>query len=786
MNYFKSVLTALLLTVSVVSAQPWESHTIDQWFKGLVAIGDTLKLGGPASIAASGGALDFNVGGNDPVMQLIGGTGVFSNKVHFNGVSGQRIQLTLNEGATNRYTIDYDGGGNLYSFKSDDIDGIGTNGDIYRVYDGTDDFIVPTGNVGIGTTAPAYELEIHTATPYIQFQTTSDNTAMGFKFRENGGSTLGEFHYDGTKFELDAVVSRDIYLSTSNGGLFIEGSNGNVGIGEISPDQLLEISGASGMGAHLNSAGHVNLELDAATSGYNSSLYFQENDANQFGIYYQGNANELVFYDYGVGAATMVMESGNVGIGTTTPAEQLEVKYNSAAIGHFGGIAIYEAGITQQTAGNEYGAGVDFYFDNAAGTDERLLSAAVRSRKTDNWSSVGATNKDANLEFYTLNQDAFGVKMVIEPDGNVGIGTTSPKENLHVSGSGDTRIALEATGAADAVIEIGHDVDAGVAWGLGMDDSNSDAFTIAYSASGNPSLTGDPLVTVATDGTVEIPDATIIVGGNGAIAAGAQVQAHGTGNTTVKIASWSSTFTDTPILKFEKSRSGTIGTSTATINDEKLGEIRFHGTDTGPSTSSISASILALQDGSAGTSNNAAEIAFKVSDGSAAATTRATLRSSGRFEFNKGTVFVQNTNDPVEVFFTPKIAGSGSADSVKVYRGSVTGVADDATVTIATGLDTSEIYRLEVDYLFNGAVTEGKHHDIAIAWSDPSTPYDEDIDMCSGGACEQAFWDLDGTRGSNGRYTIGMYLSGSDGVIEIENRRGGPADVMWKLVRGGG
>jgi hypothetical protein len=141
---------------------------------------------------------------------------------------------------------------------------------------------------------------------------------------------------------------------------------------------------------------------------------------------------------------------------------------------------------------------------------------------------------------------------------------------------------------------------------------------------------------------------------------------------------------------------------------------------------------------------------------------------------------------PVELVMSPKVSGTGTADTVAVYRGAVTGLTDDNTVIIASGLDTSKSYFLAVDYLLNGATTEAKRHQIAIAWSDPSTPYNQDIDMCSGSACEQVFWDVDGTRGSDGKYVIGMYLSGSTGVIEIENRRGSPLDLMWELISGGG
>ncbi len=55
------------------------------------------------------------------------------------------------------------------------------------------------------------------------------------------------------------------------------------------------------------------------------------------------------------------------------------------------------------------------------------------------------SDTDGEIQFQTQKDTTLATKMIIKSDGNVGIGTTSPSANLHVSGSGDKNIAVEST-----------------------------------------------------------------------------------------------------------------------------------------------------------------------------------------------------------------------------------------------------------------------------------------------------------------------------------------------------
>ena len=83
----------------------------------------------------------------------------------------------------------------------------------------------------------------------------------------------------------------------------------------------------------------------------------------------------------------------------------------------------------------------------------------------------------------------------------LGVGTTSPSHELHITGSSDTRAIITSGGSGDAVMMFEN--ASGNTWGHGLDLSSSN-YAIAYNASGDPSLTADGKVNIDTSGNVGI------------------------------------------------------------------------------------------------------------------------------------------------------------------------------------------------------------------------------------------------------------------------------------------
>ena len=157
------------------------------------------------------------------------------------------------------------------------------------------------GNVGIGTTSPGAELEVRSSAPKIEL---SDNT----------GGTSRDW-----RIGISQVEEGDFYISQStaaDGTIFVDkmyiDSSGNVGIGTTSPSYKLEVNDiikSKGLVVDNNNADGGNIVLNS--SGYDA--WNLDNYSGRFRMY--RNVTEYL---------TMTA-SGEVGIGTSYPAQKLDV-----------------------------------------------------------------------------------------------------------------------------------------------------------------------------------------------------------------------------------------------------------------------------------------------------------------------------------------------------------------------------------------------------------------------------------------------------------------------------
>lgn len=189
--------------------------------------------------------------------------------------------------------------------------------------------IASSGNVGIGTTSPSYKLEVSGTTDgVIGIRNTTNNSFRGLSFLDGSGST--EYSY--IKYNANTGEMRYWANPTAFGGYTTFYSNaaesmritanGNIGIGTQAPDAKFQVNGSDTDG----------LIQAYVTAGGGNALRINSNFVN-------GNYIDLNPYVSGVsnggfeikqnGTQRMIIsETGNVGIGNTTPSEKLTVAGN--------------------------------------------------------------------------------------------------------------------------------------------------------------------------------------------------------------------------------------------------------------------------------------------------------------------------------------------------------------------------------------------------------------------------------------------------------------------------
>lgn len=254
---------------------------------------------------------------------------------------------------------------------------------------GTETMRLNTTGLGIGTSSPSAKLDVNGSSATDIFHVTSGTTYF------TAGVT------NGTQVELNsyqtAVGAKLLYIQSAGGATSF---GGNVGIGTTSPGKRLDLVGQF-RASNSAASGYALLEYGTSATATNNWHVGSEGDGTF--RWYNGN----------IGAGTERMRidsSGNVGIGTTSPATALDVA----------------TGFIQLSSGAT--ARAKLYAD---ASDSHLTAEGARS-----------------LVF-----DTNGLERVrINSSGNVGIGTTSPNYPVDVQRNSATseilRVRNDTVGAS--------------------------------------------------------------------------------------------------------------------------------------------------------------------------------------------------------------------------------------------------------------------------------------------------------------------------------------------------
>ena len=341
--------------------------------------------------------------------------------VTINSLSGKDSYLALDSAGTSKWDMRYQASSGNFQIRSQT--------------DNTTRFTIDTsGQVGIGTTTPAGRLEIlsaGTSTSPLLLKNSSGN-AM-FEVDENaGGST--------SVVVRNSAGAAKIALATAGDSYFV---GGNVSIGTTSPTIVLDVqqNSASATTYPISKTSNTNATIGDGSTTLNYSSVRAEagngtvsgdilasyNSGGNFptGVYVRSRlAHPLIFATNNVERAR-IDSSGNMGVGTSTPAVTFEVK-----------------------GGNGYPA--------VSGTASTAISR-IGGNPNNNILDIGKADATPwGMWFQATNRTDLSqtYPIILNPNGGaIGIGTTNPARPLHIYSNNNWPIRVEnSTGTKNGIL----------------------------------------------------------------------------------------------------------------------------------------------------------------------------------------------------------------------------------------------------------------------------------------------------------------------------------------------